>query len=248
MHLEKIDIQRIAAIDTARFICLDTETTGLESDDEVLSLAIVNQDGQILFNHLVKPRSKRRWPNAEKIHGIKWQDVKDERELVKYADDINRILASAPLIVGYNIGFDLAKLRASGLIIPNYHTFDLMREYAKAHGEWMESKNDYKWEKLTTCASHYGYVYNAHDALNDARATAFCLKMLVNECREIVATDEKKESSKQKAICVMLLVVAALFALMALSFLLDGDIEMIVFCAAIAAISGYFGIKRLRTS
>ncbi len=184
MHLSDAQIRKYSRTNTNCFICLDTETTGLEpGKDEVLSLAVVDQDGNELFNHLVKPAKRRRWPKAAEIHGITWQDVKDEKELLEYKDEIMALFSPGKLMVGYNVDFDLQMLRYGGIPIPAIDSFDLMEAFAEAHGEWAEWKNDYKWMKLSECASYYGYRLDAHDALNDTRATAYCYKAFVKECR-----------------------------------------------------------------
>lgn len=184
MHLTDDQIIRFSSQDTNDFICLDTETTGLKAgNDEVLSLAIVNQDGVELFNHLIKPSKRKRWPEAAKVHGITWGDVKDEKELWEYEKELMAIFGRAKLLVCYNADFDLKMLKASGAKLPILPTIDLMHQYASAYGEWMEWKNDYKWAKLQEVAGRYGYGFEAHDALNDARATAYCYKAFVEDCQ-----------------------------------------------------------------
>ena len=37
---------------------------------------------------------------------------------------------------------------------------------------------DYKWQKLSTAASYYGYKFKAHDSLEDVRATLYVYKKL----------------------------------------------------------------------
>lgn len=38
---------------------MDTETTGLENDAEILELVIIDYNGKSLFNHRMKPIRKR---------------------------------------------------------------------------------------------------------------------------------------------------------------------------------------------
>ena len=48
--------------------------------------------------------------------------------------------------------------------------------------KWMErTKWDYKWQKLTTCAAYYEYKFNAHDSLEDVKATLHCYKCIMEE-------------------------------------------------------------------
>ena len=42
-----------------KWICLDCETTGIDPEkDEILSLSIMNQDGEVLFDEMIKPLRK----------------------------------------------------------------------------------------------------------------------------------------------------------------------------------------------
>ena len=67
------------------FIILDTETTGLDNDDEVIELSIINQDNQILLNERFKPL-KNEFKKATRIHGIEFNDF----ELL--SDEVKTIL------------------------------------------------------------------------------------------------------------------------------------------------------------
>lgn len=59
-------------------ICFDTETTGLQTaTDEILSLSIIDDSGNVLFDSLIKPYFHDKWDDAQKIHGITPEDVKD---------------------------------------------------------------------------------------------------------------------------------------------------------------------------
>lgn len=52
-----------------RYVILDTETTGLDSDAEVIELSIIDMDENILFNSLIKPLNTVS-AEASAIHGI----------------------------------------------------------------------------------------------------------------------------------------------------------------------------------
>lgn len=161
-------------------ICLDTETTGLNLDnDEILQLSIIDGDGEILFNEYIKPSHRKQWTKAERIHGIKPSDVKNCKTLLDYKDQIQEILLSADVIVGYNIvGFDLPMLFNNGIrndVKDGSVTVDVMLSFAAIYGDYNERTYSYKWKKLRECASYYSYKADHwHDALDDAKATLFC--------------------------------------------------------------------------
>lgn len=60
-----------------------------------------------------------------------------------------------------------------------------MLEFAKEYGEWNEYFGDYKWQKLSTAASYYGYKFKAHDSLEDVRATLYVYKKLQSQESEL---------------------------------------------------------------
>ena len=177
----------------SHIIVIDTETTGLDpSKDEVLSLSIVDTNGCVLFDSLIKPGFRKRWPNAQEIHGISPADVKNEKSLAEYADELSSFFDGSYLIVGYNVKFDLDMLKASGLKVSGCKSFDVMREYQKFFGERV---------KLYQCAMAYGYgAFDAHGSLEDAKATAYCFSKLVSDDRYMKICDlESRGLSKEDA-------------------------------------------------
>ena len=57
-------------------IILDTETTGLKNDDEIIEICLIDLDGNILLNTLIKP-TKPIPEQASRIHGIYDKDVEN---------------------------------------------------------------------------------------------------------------------------------------------------------------------------
>lgn len=170
----------------SKIICLDVETTGLvPGDDEILQLSIINGNFYELFNKYIKPSRKKKWDNAQKIHHITPEKVKNKKTMKVYKKQIESILNYAELIVGYNLEFDINMLIGKGIEIPkNLKYFDVMEKFAPIYGEWNEYYQSYKWQKLTTCAKFFDYEFKAHDSLEDTKATLYCyfeiLKIIEN--------------------------------------------------------------------
>ena len=160
-------------------IILDTETTGLESGDEILQLAIVDGEGKTLFNEYFRPEHTQTWPEAEAVNGIRPADVVDKPPLSVHRKQIQRIIDDTDIIVIYNAEFDLGMLRRQGIRIPREAVIvDMMILFAEIYGEWNDYYGNYKWQKLTKCADYYSYDWGtdeAHDALADCRATLYCM-------------------------------------------------------------------------
>lgn len=186
-------VEDLKAWNPEKVLIFDTETTGINAGkDEILSLAIMNLKGEVLFNHLIRPSHRKRWDKASEINGIYWKDVKDEQEIAEYKDDIECLFDCETLIVGYNAEFDLGFLHAAGIFPRSKYVFDVMREYAPIHGAWSDYHQDYKFVKLSTCARHYNYKFAAHDALEDVKATAHCFTCLLNDAKYIERDNWKK--------------------------------------------------------
>lgn len=166
-------------------IFFDTETTGtdMSGKDEILSLAIVDKEGNILFNELIKPSARQRWPKAQEINGITPAMVKDKKKIGEYQEQIQRIFDAADLVVGYNTEFDLSFIRNAGIQYAG-RVADVMLDYAEINGEWDDKHAAYRWKKLNQCAAHYGYDWGqtaAHDALADTLATRYCFYKIVEQ-------------------------------------------------------------------
>ena len=124
-----------------KIICLDCETTGLDpNEDEILSLSIVDWDGNVLHDRKYKPARKTEWPDAERVNGISPESVAECRGIWQDDGRIGQIICDADEIIGYNVGFDMSFL--SAVNIGPYRPgrkpriTDTMYEFAKLQGDW----------------------------------------------------------------------------------------------------------------
>lgn len=168
-----------------KIIVFDVETTGLSSKyDEILQISIIDGDGNILIDEFVKPYWTTEWEDAYKIHGISTACVEDCQYPHELIPKVKGFFESADLLIAFNNQFDLSMLKQWGIEpLPGQKQFDVMLEFAKIYGEWDERYDDYKYQSLTTCATYYGYKFNAHDSLEDVKATLYCYKCLSEEKR-----------------------------------------------------------------
>lgn len=177
-------------------VCFDCETTGLDKvNDEVLQLSIIDGEGNTLMNQYFKPEHVTEWPNAEAVNHISPEMVKNCPTFREKVPEINQIFKDADLIVSYNgNAFDIPFLENHGVTIPpDKETFDVMLNYAPMHGTWNNKYQNFKWEKLVNCADHYGYQFNAHDSLEDTRATLYCYAYVMPEALTFMKkADDKK--------------------------------------------------------
>lgn len=167
------------------YIVLDTETTGLDQlNDEILQLSIIDNDNHILLNEYYKPSYTTQWAEAEAIHHITPDMVKNKRHLIDNLDKVQAIINQTTKIVGYNVQFDLGYLENAGININHITVIDdVMLMFAPIYGEYSEYWGNYKWQKLITCANYYNYDWSkttAHNSLADCLATNYCYKCMMS--------------------------------------------------------------------
>lgn len=159
-------------------IVIDTETTGLDADtDELLQVSIIDSQGNTLFNSYIKPLFTENWDEAMAVNHITPEMVANAPNIIEVKQEINKIINSANVIVGYNILFDLEFLAAFGIENSKATVIDVMQDFADIYGEWSDKYSCNKCQKLTKCAEYYGYDWGtdiAHDSLADCRATLYC--------------------------------------------------------------------------
>lgn len=154
-------------------VYLDTETTGLERNDEIVEIAIVDEDGSCLFDSLVRP-SKPIPAAAMRVNHITNEMVKTARPWPILWPQIRGILAGR-LIVIYNAEFDLRMMQQSHALyrLPwreNLNSLCAMKLYAQYRGEWDPSRRAYRNYKLDEARVHCGLqLPNSHRALADAQ-------------------------------------------------------------------------------
>jgi len=168
-------------------IYLDTETTGLSEDDEIVEIGIVDHDGKILLDELIKPA--RPIPlDAIRIHHITNEMVADSHSWIVLWPTIREFLFSR--FVGiYNAQFDLRMMRQSMRGLPgqmSMNTFDVMQLYARYWGEWDSRKGGYRYQSLSAAGAQAKIsLPNSHRAVDDALLTREILMHIANADQEV---------------------------------------------------------------
>jgi DNA polymerase-3 subunit epsilon len=171
---------------TLRPLILDTETTGLGPTAEVVEVAVLEADGLMVFESLVRPRHPIP-AEAARVHGINDLMVAD-------ASDWTGIwLRLAPLlnqrmIAAYNAAYDVKVIRHTTVSRGLTWSLDtaqfecIMLLYAAFRGEWNTSRGSYRWHRLETAARQCGInLPNSHRAADDARLALAVLKHIAGE-------------------------------------------------------------------
>ncbi|TXH79101.1 3'-5' exonuclease [Thauera aminoaromatica] len=166
----------------ANALILDTETTGLGDDAEVVELALIDCAGAVLLDTLVRPSGPVP-AEAAAIHGItdamlaeaptwsaihaRFCDLVEGRQVVIYSREFDtRVISQTARRYGLPApqGFDL--------VLDHGPIHCAMQAYARFRGEWNAEKGQYRWQKLSAAAQQQGVtVTNAHRALGDCLMT-----------------------------------------------------------------------------
>ena len=141
-------------------VYLDAETTGLHESDEIVELAIIDDDEKILINTLVKPIVHTYWPKAQRVHGISPMDVRNSPTQKQISDKIRDAVKDARVVI-YNAPYDSQYL-------PELEVAKEIRCAMREFAEWNKSK----WLNLTNATKIVGYEWggSAHRALEDTKA------------------------------------------------------------------------------
>lgn len=151
-------------------IYLDTETTGLDEHAEIVEIGIIDQDGKVLFESLVKP-SKPVPQEAIDIHGIRNEDLANAPTWDDLHADVNAIIEQADCVGIYNSSYDRRLLKQTaavyGLEMASYQSSCIMHRYADlfCYGDW---------QKLTNACGQAGIDVSdlsAHRAVSDCEMT-----------------------------------------------------------------------------
>ena len=166
----------------ANALILDTETTGLGDDAEVVELALIDCAGAVLLDTLVRPSGPVP-AEAAAIHGItdamladaptwseihaRFCDLVEGRQVVIYSREFDtRVITQTarryglPAPQGFDLVLDPGRIHCA------------MQAYAEFRGEWSAEKGRYRWQKLSAAAAQQGVtVTNAHRALGDCLMT-----------------------------------------------------------------------------
>jgi len=153
-------------------VFLDTETTGLDGKAEIIDIALVDREGGVLLDTLVRPQ--RPIPaGASNVHGLFDADVAGAPTWIEIHAVLLPLLANRKVIV-FNAEYDRRLVHQccaqDGLGIPACEWECAMLAHAKFIGEPGQRGKTYRWHKLDAAAQGFGIDVGGHRALGDAEA------------------------------------------------------------------------------
>lgn len=123
-----------------RVLFFDLELTGFYARDEILSISIVDGNGDVVMDTLVKPDHTKKWKKTEKVHGITPEMVENAPLLVDLIPEIKRIFENADRLIAYGVSTDYSHIK---------YIYDTEEEQEALH------------EKVRCCANEF--VRFAHE-------------------------------------------------------------------------------------
>ena len=176
-------------------VIIDTETTGLDADAQMVELAICDIAGNVLLDTLVRPTVLIP-RDATRVHGITNNDVARAPTAGELAAEIDRVIGKR-ILASYNLEYDLrilnTSLRANGYPQRLYGAggkwgdgLCIMKLFAAWYGDWSNSFQSFTWQPLHRAAAALGVDANvsAHRALSDAQTARAVLIAMASTSHE----------------------------------------------------------------
>ena len=173
------------------YCIVDTETTGLGKDAQIVEIAIVDCRGNTLLDTLVKPTIAIP-AEATSIHGITNEMVADAPTWLEVLPRIVELVGYC--WIAYNASFDERMIEQSSVDLPHDQhpallakSMCAMQLYAEHNGEWDAYRRKYKWKKLTDAATKLKAWPSAvrgckpHRALFDCYLTLGVIRAIAGE-------------------------------------------------------------------
>ncbi len=154
----------------SNYVILDSETTGLDDDAEIVEISIIDINGATLLDTLVKPQCEINL-EAQAIHGISAAKLENQPTFDKIYPKIQEAILGKTICI-YNKQFDIGKLKHCCKLykLPWFcyekPSICIMETYAKYYQDWSEYWDNWKWQPLN----------GGHRALGDCQAILELIK------------------------------------------------------------------------
>lgn len=161
---------------------LDTETTGLSANDEVVEISVVDHHGKEVFQSLIKPGMAIPY-DSSRINRITNEMVAEAPSWPAIWERLGPLLQDR-LVCIYNAEFDMRILRQTHQKwkLPWKDIFSpvcAMKLFAAYQGEWNAQKNDFRFFSLEKACELFNLsVENTHRATADTLLTYALMKRL----------------------------------------------------------------------
>lgn len=182
-------------------VILDTETTGLDCNDQIIELAIINMRGDTLFDRRFKP-SVAINPDAAHIHGIDHDALIDCDSWPAHHASIANILKNKTVLI-FNKRFDVSMMYQTAIafncdasFINDFDSVCIMYAAADFYG----ATNRYGTISLSNAAAAAGLSWSgkAHTAISDCEMTRRVAIAIADEYKHLIDKLNDAKSKKTK--------------------------------------------------
>lgn len=158
-------------LQTAKFLVLDTETTGFGANDEVIQIGIIDQDENVVLETLFKP-SIPIPKDASDVNGLTDEMCALAPLFSEYYEKIKQLVENNYVCI-YNADYDIRMINQTArrykLAPINFKYLCIMKAYS-AH-------RNTKWTKLAKACEAEGVEFEGfHNATADTIATLRLIK------------------------------------------------------------------------
>lgn len=155
-------------------LILDTETTGMNDDDEIIQIAIINTHGETYFHTFLRPQIVVS-DEAFAVHGISSESLARVPRFVDVYGTLQEILHDRE-VIAYNAEFDKRMIeqtcRKNGLLpIDQVTWYCLMEKYACFLGRRRRDGSYIPQTLKSACEQQGLSVKGTHEAVKDCLAT-----------------------------------------------------------------------------
>jgi len=170
----KIAYDRNAVIDIAidflnnrdKYVILDTETTGLGDNDVIIQVGMLDLDGNVLLDTLIKPTKRKRISGeATAIHGITMKMLTDAPTFKEIIPKISQITGNKKMLI-YNGQYEARLFSQTAIqddfVFKPFDSYCIMIMYSMFVGDWSDYHQSYTFQKLPG---------GDHTAIGDCKAT-----------------------------------------------------------------------------
>ncbi|MDQ0255650.1 DNA polymerase-3 subunit epsilon [Evansella vedderi] len=169
-------------VNKEKYLILDTETTGLGNDDEIIELGIINLNGQTIFHSTFKP-SKPIEGAASEVHGLTDEMLQDCPLWPIKWQEIQKVISNKTLLI-FNSNFDIRMIERTNCkyniesILPV--SICVMETYAK-YAESYYYNGKLQWISLQRAIDYEGInIVQQHTAVDDCILTLKLINVMAN--------------------------------------------------------------------
>lgn len=152
-------------------VILDTETTGLGELDQVVQVAVLGMNEEVVLNLNVRPTVEIT-PGALAVHGLSKDTLASSPTFDLIFHELQKALDGKTVII-YNAPFDTRMLKQSSApySLPEIETTFVcaMKKYSAFFGQWSDYYDEFRWQKLPG---------GDHSALGDCMAVLKLLRSM----------------------------------------------------------------------